>query len=122
MDLPSKELQEAFGKVVYAIAKIDGEVQQVEIDALYKVIEENKWAGEVLKSFNKEAELDLDPNIIFAKAMRIFRENGRSEHYTFFIELLEVIANAHEGIIPQEQKLIDMFKATLQGKNIKFIP
>ena len=123
MDLPNNELQEAFGKVAYAIAKIDGKVQQIEIDVLHKVIAENKWAEEVLRSFNKEAKLDDDPNKIFPKAMRVFRDYGsRSEHYPFFIELLEEIAKAHDGIVPEEQKLIDMFKDTLQGPAFKFKP
>ena len=111
----NKDLQEAFGQVVYAVAKIDGEVQQTEIDVLHKLIEENEWAKEVLTSFNKETKLDNDPNKIFPKAMRVFRLHGNSEHYPFFIDLLEKIANAHDGIIPEEQKLIDMFKDALKG-------
>lgn len=121
MDLPNKELQEAFGKVAYALAKIDGKVQQVEIDVLHKVIAENEWANEVLSSFNKETQLDEDPNKIFPKAMRIFRENNNeaAQHYPFFIDLLEKIAEAHDGIVPEEQKLIDLFKDTLQGPVIR---
>ena len=115
MNLPNKELQEAFGKVVYAVAKIDGEVQQTEIDVLHKIIAKNKWAEQVLVSFNKETELDNDPNKIFPKAMNVFRSYGKSEHYTFFIELLEEIASAHGGIVPEEQKLIKMFKDTLDN-------
>ncbi|MCB0496159.1 MAG: hypothetical protein KDC79_08475 [Cyclobacteriaceae bacterium] len=116
MELPNKELQEAFGKVVYALAKIDGKVQQVEIDVLHQVIAENEWAKEVLSSFDKETELDEDPNKIFPKAMRIFRENGSkaTPHYPFFLDLLEKIAMAHDGIVPEEQKLLDLFKETLQ--------
>ena len=122
MDLPNKEIQEAFGKVAYSIAKIDGEVQQIEIDALHKVIAENKWAEQVLVSFNKETALDNDPNKIFLKAMNVFRSYGRNDHYPFFIELLEQIAGAHDGIVPEEQKLIDMFKDTLDEGFIKIRP
>jgi len=122
MDLPNKELQEAFGKVVYSVAKIDGEVQQVEIDALDKIIAENEWAKEVLKSFNKETKLDNDPNLIFLKAMRVFRIYGSNEHYPFFIDLLIKIAEAHDGIVPEEQKLIDLFTNALKGDIIKFDP
>lgn len=116
MDKPNKELQEAFGKVVYALAKIDGEVQQIEIDTLYKVIEENQWAKEVLSSFNKETKLDNDPNKIFPKAMKVFRENGdrATPHYPFFLDLLEKMAMAHDGIVPEEQKLLDLFKQALE--------
>lgn len=122
MELPNKELQEAFGKVVYAMAKIDGMVQQAEIDVLHKVIEENEWAKEVLSSFNKETELDEDPKIIFPKAMMVFRHHGKSAepHYPFFIDLLEKIAEAHDGIVPEEQKLIDLFKETLKDHVIQF--
>ena len=48
--------------------------------------------------------------------MRIFRENGSkaTPHYPFFLDLLEKIAMAHDGIVPEEQKLLDLFKETLQ--------
>jgi len=122
MNLPNKELQEAFGKVAYSLAKIDGEVQQEEIDVLNKIIAQNKWAEQVLTSFNIETKLDNEPNKIFLKAMHVFRKYGENEHYPFFIELLEQIAGAHDGIVPEEQKLIDMFKDTLQEDFIKITP
>lgn len=118
MEVLNTKLQHAFGKVVYAIAKIDGEVQQVEIDVFKKLIANHEWAKGVSLSFEQEREQDSDANIVFLKAMRVFRFNGPSEHYPFFIDLLEQIAEAHDGVVSEERQVIDRFKeALLEGIN-----
>ena len=109
----NNKLQKAFGQVIYAIAKIDGEVQQIEIDVFKKEIEKHQWAREISLSFEEERQSNLDPNIVFLKAMKIFRANGPSEHYPFFIDLLEQIAEAHDGVIEEEQLMIERFKEGL---------
>lgn len=113
MDAPSQNLREAFGKVVYAIAKIDGEVQQVEIDVFKKEIAKHEWAKEISLTFEEERILNTDPNIVFLKAMKVFRANGPSEHYPFFIDLLEKIAKAHDGIVNEEETMLRRFKEGL---------
>lgn len=113
MDTPNKELQEAFGKVIYAVAKIDGEVQQVEVDVFREVIANHEWAKNVTLSFDNEYKLDRNANIVFLKAMKAFRFNGQSEHYPFFIDLLEQIALAHDGVVPEERRMIERFKQGL---------
>jgi uncharacterized tellurite resistance protein B-like protein len=113
METPNTELQEAFGKVIYAVAKIDGEVQQVEIDVFREVINNHEWANSITLSFDREYELDRNANIVFLKAMKIFRFNGQSEHYPFFIDLLEQIALAHDGVVPEERRMIERFKQGL---------
>ncbi|MDH5474332.1 MAG: hypothetical protein OEX22_01425 [Cyclobacteriaceae bacterium] len=113
MEEPSNNLRQAFGKVIYAVAKIDGEVQQVEIDVFKKEIANHEWAKEISLSFEEERVLNTNPNIVFLKAMKVFRSNGPSEHYPFFIDLLEKIADAHEGIVDEEEKMIKRFKESL---------
>lgn len=113
MDKINHKLQEAFGRVVYAIAKIDGEVQQIEIDVFKDLIEHHPWGQQISDVFYQETEMNNDPNIIFLKAMKVFRAHGPSEHYPFFINLLEKIAQAHDGIIDEEQKMINRFKEGL---------
>lgn len=110
------ELQRAFGRVVYSLAKIDGEVQQIEKDVFDEVIASHEWAQQVSISFTEETKLDEDPNLVFLKAMKVFRAYGPSKHYEFFIDLLERIAEAHDGIIPEERKMIDRFKETLLNR------
>ncbi|MEM7304924.1 MAG: hypothetical protein AAF372_05310, partial [Pseudomonadota bacterium] len=56
-------------------------------------------------------ELDMDPRMIFFKNMRIFRAHPVDEHYPYFLELMEKVATAHEGIVPQENVLIEKFKS-----------
>jgi len=113
MKKSQEALEEAFGRVVYAIAKIDGEVQQIEIDIFKEVIANHVWADGVTMSFDEECKLDSNANIVFLKAMRTFRFNGPSDEYPFFIDLLEKIAAAHDGVIPEERTMIDRFKEGL---------
>ena len=115
MITPDEKIQKAFGQVIYAVAMMDGEVQQVEIDVLKKVIADHEWGNQVVSSFEEEHGLNADPNIVFLKAMKVFRAHGPSKHYNFFIDLLEKIAHAHDGIIPEERKLIDRFREGLLG-------
>lgn len=118
MEAINSKLQKAFGRVIYALAKIDGEVQQVEIDVFRELIANHEWAKAISLSFEEERELDSDANIVFLKAMRVFRFNGQSEHYPFFIDLLEKIAEAHDGIVPEEKQMIDRFRqGLLDGVN-----
>lgn len=113
MEILEKDLQQAFGRIIYAMAKIDGEVQQIEIDVFKEFIANHEWAESVSLSFEEETETDDDPNKVFLKAMKVFRAHGPSEHYPFFIDLLKKIAEAHDGIIDEEQKLLNRIKEGL---------
>lgn len=113
MEAIDNKLQDAFGKVVYSIAKIDGEVQQIEVDVFHDLIANHEWAKGVSLSFEAERELDMDANKVFLKAMKVFRFHGHSDHYPFFIDLLEKIAEAHDGVIAEERTMIDRFKTIL---------
>jgi uncharacterized tellurite resistance protein B-like protein len=107
---PSRETMNVFGKLLYALAKVDGVVQPSEIDALHAIVAKNKWAKQIEFSFNMEKKLDMDPHTIFTKNMRIFHTRPIDEHYSYFLELMEKIAEAHDGIVPAEQAMIDQFK------------
>lgn len=113
MENLNQRLKEAFANVLYAVAKIDGEVQQVEIDVFKKVIAEHEWGQSIEVLFNRNVYDDSNANIVFLKAMKIFRAHGPSEHYPFFVDLLEKIAEAHDGVVPEERKMIDRFKQCL---------
>ena len=108
---PSKETLNVFGKLLYALAKVDGAVQSSEISVLHDIVAKNKWARQIEFSFNTTAKkLEMDPHTIFVKNMRIFRTRPYDEHYSYFLELMEKIAEAHHGIVPAERAMIDQFK------------
>jgi hypothetical protein len=46
-------------------------------------------------------------------AMRVFKDNGPSEEYDFFLDVLLKVAEAHDGIVKEEKKLIDHLKTEL---------
>lgn len=110
----SPELLNTFGRIIYAVAKADGEVQDTEIEVIQKVIDDNEWAQEVELSFEVERELDEDADVIFDKAIGLFQFNEIKGHYKEFIDLLEQIADAHDGIVSEEKVLIDKFKDKLK--------
>ena len=107
---PSRETMTIFGKLLYALAKVDGAVQPSEMGALQDIVAKNKWAKQIEFSFNSAKHLDMDAHTIFVKNMRIFYTRPCDEHHSYFLELMEKIAEAHDGIVPAEQAMIDQFK------------
>ena len=118
MDNLNKELLNTFGRIIYAVAKTDGEVQDSEVAVIQNVIDNNEWAQEVELSFEVERELDEDADVIFDKAISLFKFNEIRDHYVEFVDLLEQIAEAHDGIVNEEERLIDKFKEKLKENGI----
>ncbi|MFY0626555.1 MAG: hypothetical protein JXR07_09680 [Reichenbachiella sp.] len=108
-----EEVLDTFGKIIYAIAKSDGEVQDEEVEVIRKVIDNHEWAQELELSFAVEKELDMDYDEVFEDAMRVFASYDVKAHYDDFLDLLEKIAEAHDGVVNEERELIDRFKQRL---------
>ncbi|WP_109830000.1 hypothetical protein [Reichenbachiella versicolor] len=111
MNKPSKEVLNVFGKILYSLAMADGEIQDSELAVLKKIVSKNEWAKEIEFSFTEAMELNMDPHISFLKNMRVFRSKEMDEHIPFFIELMEKIAESHNGIFPAELSMIQEFKS-----------
>lgn len=109
----NKELLDAFGRIVYAIAKSDGEVQDEELQHIRKVVDQNEWAQELELSFEIERQLDDDANKIFEDSIDVLKKYDAKEHYTSFVELLEQIAKAHGAVVDEEETLLEKFKSVL---------
>lgn len=114
----SSEVLDAFGKIIYAVAKADGEVQDSEAEVIRSVIDNDEWAQEVELSFEIERELDQNAEEIFDHAIELFKFQEIGGHYAEFIELLEKIADAHDGIVKEEKEMIDRFKEKLSEHGI----
>lgn len=114
----NKEVLNNFGRIIYAVAKADGEVQDAEIKVIQEVIDNNDWAQEVELSFEVERELGEDAREIFDKAMDLFDFTEIKNHYLEFVNLLEQIAEAHDGIVSEEKGMIDEFKRKLAENGI----
>lgn len=122
MNKPGNETLEVFGKILYALAMADGSVQKEEIDELHQIVEHNKWAKQIEFSFSMAQNLEMEPKMIFLKNMRVFRTCPINEHYPFFLDLMEKVANAHNGIVPKERNLIENFKSYFTTTGLKDQP
>ncbi|PIB35336.1 hypothetical protein BFP72_07960 [Reichenbachiella sp. 5M10] len=109
----NKELIDTFGKILYAVAKVDGRVQEEEIDVVRRVIDHNEWAQELELSFEIERFIDTEAEAIFESAMEVFDRYDVRKHYEEFLDLLEEVADAHDGVITAEKDLIDRFRKRL---------
>jgi uncharacterized tellurite resistance protein B-like protein len=113
----SKEkLYEAFGELVYAVAKADGIVQNEEVAILHNLLNNHAWASEIEWSFNYENSKNHSVAHVYKKALDVFQEHGPDAEYTFFVEVMELIANSNAGTAASEQKVIDDFQRDLLQK------
>lgn len=106
-------LYDALGEIAYAIAKADGLIDQDEISRLTKILEKHPWASNIKWSFNYEWLRDEDAETIYKKAITRCIEHGPSEDYKEFIDLMNEIAKASNGVDSSEQDMINSFSIDL---------
>ena len=111
-----EKLYDAFGELIYAIAKADGEIQPEEIEALKSVLENNQGAKEINWSFNYEVSKNHSIDKAYSKAINICKEYGPSKEYIELINTMEKVAQASNGIDMNEQNLIDNLKKDLTNR------
>jgi tellurite resistance protein len=108
-----EKLYEAFGELIYAVAKADGKVQDEEIKVLKEVLKSHPWASYIEWSFNYEKSRDHSVEYTYKKAIDIFKQHGPDGEYPKFIEVFKMVADAFGGITDDEQKVIDNFQQDL---------
>lgn len=113
------ELYDAFGELIYALAKADGVIQDEEIAALEKIIGNHPWANEIKWSFQYEKKKEKSLEEAYNKALMICQEYGPCPDYPFLFEVLDTIAAAADGVHEAEQKIINDFKQSLHDKFMK---
>ncbi len=113
-----EQLYEAFGELIYAVAKADGLVQDEEVQALQDILQQHAWAQEVEWSFNYEVKNQKDINDAYDRALDTFREYGPTPEYEYLIEILEKVAQASDGIDSKEEKIIQGFQEDLKTRFI----
>lgn len=109
MKKPDEITLKVFGNILYALAMADGGVQREELDELQKIVDEDEWAKEIQLSFDAAQHMDMDPQIMFFKNMRIFQTLRTDEHMPYFLNLMQRMAEAYNGIVPEEHDLILRF-------------
>ncbi len=123
-----KEFYTELGKLLYAVAKADGEVQDEELHKIYQMVV-NDLSDEML--FERGDEVDayytefefealIDRNTEMDVAMNSFIDFYNKNKGEFTDKMIETtlkamiaVADAYDGIVPEEQELIDELKEKL---------
>lgn len=108
-----QELYAAFGQLIYTLAKADGEVQQEELEKINKLLVAHQWSNDILWAFNRECAQKTTCDTTLAKSVAIFREYGPYYEYPYFFHVMEEVAKAYDGIVKEEQKLLDKLRDVL---------
>ncbi len=110
------------GRLLYAVAMADGEVQDEELHALYNLVVKDLHDEELfgnedeVESYYTEFEFEalLNRNADKQEAFSSFIQYLETNHKSFnkkmkknTLHAVQKIAEAYEGIIPEEQKLLD---------------
>ena len=113
METTQTQLYDALGELIYALAKVDGLIDEAEIGKLEEVLRSHPWSNEIKWSFDYENRKANSVDEAFAKALQTSKDFGPSPEYTFVIEVLQAVANASEGTSMQESGMIERFQREL---------
>ncbi|MFK7908301.1 MAG: hypothetical protein AB8B69_24440 [Chitinophagales bacterium] len=114
-------LYDAFGELIYAVAKADGLVQAEELTALQTILSGHPWAKEIQWSFDYENRKGNSVEEAYKKAVDICKVNGPDPEYDFLFEVLENVAKASDTVEESEASVILNFTAELKERFIKDI-
>lgn len=124
-----KEFYTELGKLLYAVAKADGEVQDEELHKIYQMVVDDLSdeilfdRGEEVDAYYTEFEFEalIDRNVDIHAAVNSFVDyfdrneakfNDKMKQTT--LKAMVAVADAFEGIIPEEQALIDVITKKLK--------
>ena len=107
------ELYDAFGELIYVLAKADGQIQPEEKATLEHILQSHPWSKEILWSFNYESGKDNDVEDTYQKMLQKCIEVGHNPEYEFMLEVLEAVAKSSIELDEQEKAVIDRFKSDL---------
>lgn len=110
------KLYDAFGEMLYAIAMADGEVQEEEKKTLQRLIKEHPFSKEIEWSFDYENQKNHSLGEAYSKAIDICKENGPDPEYKYLLDVMIQVANAYDGIVPQEKRILDNFIEDLRDR------
>lgn len=117
-----EKLYDAFGELLYAIAKVDGAVQPVEVDTLNSLIENFSGKYQINYSFNYDVTKNIGVEEAYKKAIEICIANGPDPEYARLLEMMVEVAKAYMGIVPSEKELLDKFIDDLKSKFLSELP
>ena len=92
-------LYDAFGELLYVLAKADGEIQKEEVDELQKILKAHPWSKEIIWSFNYEAKRENKVEDVYQKVLYACFTIGPDPEYQFILEVLESVAESSLGVV-----------------------
>ncbi len=107
------KLYETMGELLYAVAKADGVIQNDENEALQNILKNHKWKDEINWSFNYEVSKQNSVEEVYSKVIAVCDRIGPSPIYKEFIEAMELVSNANNGVDENEAKVMNSFSADL---------
>ncbi|MCO6478831.1 MAG: TerB family tellurite resistance protein [Phaeodactylibacter sp.] len=106
---PKERIYDAFGELLYLVAKADGLIQPEEVESLEKLLKGHPKARQIKWSFDYERTHRNDPESLYLKVIDRCRANGPDPEYQFLIDMLEEVARSSAGIDRDEKGVIQGF-------------
>ncbi|MDF1695658.1 MAG: hypothetical protein P1U56_07510 [Saprospiraceae bacterium] len=109
----NSRLYDAFGELLYVLAMADGKVQEEELAELKSLLLAHSWGKEIVWSFNYESNKDGNVEDVYQKVFHACVAIGPNPEYALMLEVLEKVAESSLGVVEEERKVIERFKADL---------
>ncbi|MEM9546074.1 MAG: TerB family tellurite resistance protein [Bacteroidota bacterium] len=106
-------LYDAFGELLYVLAKSDGKVQQEEIETLKSLLHSHSWAKEIEWSFNYEMNKENNLEDTYLKVYHACVDIGPNKEYALMLDVLEKVAASSYGVVEEERAIIERFQSDL---------
>ncbi|TAF65963.1 MAG: TerB family tellurite resistance protein [Cytophagales bacterium] len=113
-----EKLYEAFGEMIYVLAKADGLIQDEEIAKLSEIVKQHPWGAEIQWSFDYEKNKNHPTADIYKKALDTFHQYGACPEYQYLLEILDAIATASNGIDAEEKAVVEKFQQDFKQRLI----
>jgi tellurite resistance protein len=110
------KLIEAFGEMIYVVAKVDGKIQASELKVVEEKLANHKWGEDIKWSFDYEVKKDRSIEDLYKKVINYCEAHGPDVEYEFLMEIVAAVANASDGIEDSEQAVMDNFVKDLTDK------
>jgi len=111
-----EKLYEILGELLYAVAIADGVVQKEEKDALKNLLSRHPFGDEIIWSFEYEETKHKSIEDIYKRVINYCHSYGPAPAYKEFIEAMNMIAEATNGIDKQELQIINSFSVDLLSR------
>lgn len=109
----TKELYMGLGSALYALAKTDGHLQPEETEMLRTVLSGEPDAEAVLEAFHVHDQYNVHVEEAYAYAFRRFTTSRKALDEKMkkrFLQLMEKVADAHDGVSRKENEFIRRFR------------